>query len=161
MPANVYFSVDIDGDRELSRTLHGYLASLKDLAPFFEDFADEWKATQRQVFASEGGYETEDDEGNQTKWPELSAKYAAWKAQRFPGKPILQRTGDLLEAATNPTTDITPTSLTMTIESDYAIYHQSSRPRDRLPRRPFASLTRGQKTRLMRRLRERLIEAVR
>lgn len=147
------FSVDIDGDRELSRTLHGYLGRMTDLRPLWAFILTDWQFTQQNLFMAEGAYE------GQERWAELSKRYAAWKRRKYPGRGILVRTGAMREATTDPDAEITDTSLTITVDSPYAIYHQSSRPRtSHLPRRAFASLTGKQKSRWMGFLRRHLWE---
>lgn len=147
---NLKLSIDIDGDRELSRKLHGYLGRLDDWTGFFQDVVKDWSETMARKFAAEGAIEGDG------KWADLSARYAAWKQRKFPGAKLLTRTGRLRSAAVNPETSIKPTQLRMTIDVPYAVYHQSSRPRKVLPRRPFASLTSKQKSRWIAALRKRI-----
>lgn len=139
---HLHFSVDIDGDRELSRRLSGFIARIEDWRSFFEYVLVDWQFTQQQLFMLEGAFE------GQSRWTTLGDAYEAWKARHWPGAKILERTGELREATTNPVTVITATEMRLTVDSDYAIYHQSSRPRtSTLPRRAFASLTAKQKSR--------------
>lgn len=147
------FTVDIAGDRELSRSLHGYLGRMTNLKPWLKKIHADWSDTMLRKFASEGAVEGEE------RWASLSEQYAAWKARKYPTGRILVATGALQQAAVLPETELTDTQLTMTIDVDYAIYHQSSEPREsNLPRRPFASLTGKQKSRWMRLLRQHLMD---
>ncbi len=154
MPAGkAHFSVDIAGDRELSRSLHGYLGRMQNLRPWLVKVHADWSATMLKKFASDGAAEGE------AAWAPLSEQYAAWKARKYPGRGILVRTGALQQAAVMPDTELSDTQLRMTIDNDYAIFHQSSEPREsNLPRRPFASLTGKQKSRWMRLLRQHLMD---
>lgn len=102
---------------------HGEQARIQRLAVFMTDLRSFWPlvvplATSwwRRQFETEGAF------GGQ-KWADLSEPYATWKAANFPGKGILQRTGDMKRAASNPARAVTPTSLTLTIESDVLAYH--------------------------------------
>lgn len=147
-----HISFDIDGDRELSRKLHGMLGAVTDWTPVWKTISADWSATMARKFDSEGAHEGE-------AWAPLSVTYAAWKRRHHPGMGILQRTGKLRAAAVDPATTITPTSLRLTVGSPYAIFHQSSRPRTKLPRRPFASLTARQKSRWVKAFRDRIHEA--
>ena len=143
--------LEIDGQTEFARTLHGAMANADDLAPLFDAIAAEVRGSIAARFAGEGAAD------GQPAWAALSADYAAWKAKRYPNQPILQRTGKLLAAASNPTATTTATSLTMTIESDYAVYRESRRPRGgRLPRRAFMALSGKQRARITRLLRDHL-----
>lgn len=152
MAANAFkLRLKIDGYTEFNRAIHGAMANADDLEPLFAAIAAEVRDSIAKRFAAEGAAD------GQPAWAPLSADYAAWKAKRYPGQPILQRTGALLEAATNPTTTTTATSLTMTIENEYAIYHESRRPRgSRLPRRAFMALSGQQRARITRLLRAHL-----
>jgi len=158
MAANAFkLRLKIDGYTEFNRAIHGAMANADDLEPLFAAIAAEVRASIAARFAAEGAAD------GQPAWAPLSADYAAWKAKRADRKEnplrqqILQRTGALLEAATNPTTTTTATSLTMTIENDYAIYHESRRPRgSRLPRRAFMALSGKQRARVTSLLREHL-----
>jgi len=150
---SLHVSVEIDGDTELSRKLQGYLGRVGNWKPFFESVAENWSSTRERIFAAEGAFE------GQEAWQPLSERYAAWKARHYPGMPTLQRTGALLEAVTNPETEIDDQRMVLTVPSEYAVYHQSSRARkSNLPRRPFASLTSGEKRRIMRGLREHIFD---
>ncbi len=48
---------------------------------------------EKALFASEGA-------SGGSKWPPLKPKYKRWKARRFPGRKILQRTGELRKSLT-------------------------------------------------------------
>ncbi len=152
-----HISFDIDGDRELSRKLHGMLGAVSDWSPAFAKVAADWSDTMDRKFAAEGNLETGSE---QAGWAPLSPKYAAWKAKHYPGKGILQRTGALREAAVNPETTISPKRLRMVVNNPYGIYHQSSRPRSsNLPRRAWASFTAKQKARWVKAFRDQIHEA--
>lgn len=156
-----HISFDIDGDRELSRKLHGMLGAVSDWSPVWKTISTDWSTTMARKFDTEGAHEagTAADGTPNPAWAPLSAKYAAWKRRQYPGMGILQRTGKLRKAAVDPATTITPTSLRLTVGSPYAIYHQSSRPRTKLPRRAFASLTAKQKSRWVKAFRDRIHDA--
>ncbi len=158
-----HISFDIDGDRELSRKIHGMLGSVTDWTPVWKTIAADWSATMARKFDTEGGHEagTDADGNANPSWAPLSERYARWKAKRFPGTKILQRTGSLREAATSPAVVTTPTSLNLTVDSPWALFHQSSEPRTCLPRRPFASLTAKQKSRWVKAFRDRIAAAAR
>ncbi|NUQ01235.1 MAG: phage virion morphogenesis protein [Armatimonadetes bacterium] len=139
--SSIQFTVDIAGERQLSRTLHGLLGRVADWRPVFEAIAEDWSESRAATFGQEGAFE------GGRKWAPLSERYARWKARHFPGMPILQRTGALQRATTQPVTELSAQQLVLTIDNDYAVYHQSPAPRQVLPRRPFASLTRLQRGR--------------
>lgn len=71
------------------------------------------------------------------KWAPLKPSYAAWKAKRYPGKGILERTGrmrKLFRAKTRRAGGIN--TLTISNPELYFPFHQSAAPRKVLPRRP-------------------------
>ncbi len=142
VPAQLRFRVTIDGEAQLSRRVYGLMERLSDLTPLWTKIVADWKATQAKLFAAEGAFE------GQERWAPLSERYARWKARHYSGSTLLIRDGRLYRATTNPEVQMAPTSLTLTIDNAYAIYHQSGRARtSHLPRRAFASLTAGQKRR--------------
>jgi phage gpG-like protein len=58
-------------------------------------------------------------------WKPLDARYAAWKAVRFPAAPMLVRTGRLMQSALNPTVSIMgPSERRYTASVNYAGFHQ-------------------------------------
>ena len=158
MPGDLYFSLDIDGTRELSRRLHGLLNRVTNLEPAFKVMAADWSTTMAAKFDSGGAFEAGTDaEGNPNPpWQPLSQRYGAWKARHYPGRGLLIRTGALRAAAVSPETDIQALSLRLEVDNAWALYHQSTRPRTILPRRPFASLTAKQKGRWIKAIRDHI-----
>lgn len=81
---------------------------LRDLALGFEQAGNEMRRVGEHVFPRlipvfEAGMERQFDAqgaGVTGRWSPLTDAYARWKAQHFPGKPILERTGALREALT-------------------------------------------------------------
>ena len=142
---DLHFTLDIDGERQLSRKLHGYLGRVGNWAPFFEEVKADWIQTQRQIFAAQGAFE------GQARWAPLSERYRARKARKYgQADSILIASGAMYHAVIEPVTEITDQQMTLTVDSPYAVYHQSARERkSKLPRRAFASLTGRQKTRMM------------
>jgi hypothetical protein len=118
--------VDVN-DADARRRLERLGLMLTDLRSFWPMVTRLWIGWMGQMFESEGAFAGR-------PWAPLSPRYAAWKAARFPGKKILTRTGQLRRAATSPTRRATPTVLTLTIESEVAVYHQEGTPR--MPARP-------------------------
>lgn len=128
------FRMEVAGEAVLDRGIARFSDGVGDYRPIWPVIADEWYAQVKDQFKSEGA------EGGE-KWPELTAEYAGWKEVHFPGKPILQRTGDLESSLTsgkdpNAVKVEGRKSLTLGSKVAYGIYHQSPGPRKRLPRRP-------------------------
>lgn len=153
----LHFVLEIDGERQLSRKLQGYLGNVQDLSGAFERMAEDWRQSRIDVFVAEGAYE------GLPAWEPLAPSTKKGK-EHLGVDLILYRTGELYRATTQPETTIEPLELRMVIDNDYGIYHQSPRPRQPkadgsgpiLPRREFASLGPKQKSRWMRFLREHL-----
>ncbi len=139
-------------DRAISR----FADAVEDYRPIWPVIADDFYALETAQFASEG------DEGG-IAWPALSPAYQEAKERRYPGKPILQRTGELEKSLTSAT-DANAVhiaerkALTLGTRVPYAIYHQSTRPRRRLPRRPEIVLTEDFKRDAMRNVHVFLVE---
>jgi hypothetical protein len=91
----VKLSLTTFGDEQFARDLLRFGERAGDLRPAFEAISDDFYEIEKQQFASEGGFAS-------AGWPALSENYARWKAKHFPGKPILQRSGALMESLTNP-----------------------------------------------------------
>jgi phage gpG-like protein len=122
-------------DRAIARFADG----VSDFRPIWPVISDDFYALEKDQFKSEGA------EGGE-QWQELSEAYAGWKEVHYPGKPILQRSGDLynsLTSANDPNAVMIAERRALTLGSKvpYAIYHQSPAPRKRLPRRPEIMIT--------------------
>ena len=121
--------VDDFGEQARIERLAVFLTDLRSFWPLLVPVATGWWRKQFDTSGEFGGQQ----------WAPLSPGYEAWKSVNFPGKGILQRTGEMKRAASNPSRAVTPTSLTLTIESDVLPYHQQddNAVGGRLPRRPL------------------------
>ena len=124
-------------DRGIARFADG----VSDYRPVWPMIEDDFYALEKRQFESVGAAGGE-------KWPELSPEYRGWKEAHYPGKPILERTGDLVRSLTNANDPNAVRiedrrTLTLGTRIPYAIYHQSIQPRRVLPRRPEIMLTEG------------------
>jgi phage gpG-like protein len=88
------FTFSVEGETQIDRTLAAYVDNISDATDLWDKLADRFAAAEKRQFNSEGGY------GGST-WPDLSPAYAAWKSRAFPGKPILERTGELKRSLTS------------------------------------------------------------
>lgn len=63
-------------------------------------------------------------------WAALSKRYAEWKAEKYPGRPILERTGDLRTALTQSSSPLASREWSAsefafgTVGLEYAAFHQ-------------------------------------
>lgn len=95
---------------------------------------------ERAIFESEGSA------GNRSKWAALSAKYAATKAKKFPGKTILRATDKLFNQMTGGGfSAITSTSMFAGTKLPYAVFHQLGT--SKMPARKLIRITGEQKSR--------------
>ena len=113
-----------DGAEEKIRRLAVFLSDLRSFWPLLVPLVSSWWRRQ---------YESEGEFAGGQRWAPLSPGYEAWKSKHYPGKGILQATGAMRQAVSNPTRTVTPISLTLSVESDVLGYHQTGT--DRMPQR--------------------------
>lgn len=123
------FFAEIEGLSESERALALLLAGLTDLRPFWPLVVPAFIRWMREQFDSEGAWGGE-------HWAPLSPDYLAWKMQRYPGKPILQATGDLRRAASEPHRRVTPQFLELIVD-DSGYRHGSDSERAVAPYHQF------------------------
>lgn len=80
------------GEVQLDRTLVRFADNVGDARPLWDKLADRFATLERAQFAGEGRYSG--------GWSALSPAYAASKERTHPGKPILEREGDLKRSLT-------------------------------------------------------------
>lgn len=131
---------EIEGERQLSRRLRILSDRLKDWGPAFEETADNLKKTfSHDTFRTQGAIIGQ-------KWSPLSRAYAARKAQRFPGKDILEATGRMRRSfRTLWRADMAA----IWNDADYFKYHQSKQPRTKMPRRAMMYLAERQRQQIV------------
>lgn len=118
--AGLRIRLSIEGDTQLDRTLARFAEGLDNASALWDALADRFASINRRQFDSEGAY-------GSGGWQALSPRYAAWKARAYPGKPILQREGDLVESLTRRPLGIeviTPRSMTLGSGVPHHRYHQ-------------------------------------
>lgn len=128
MPPEGFFT-EIEGLAENERALALLLAGLTDLRPFWPLLVPtfiRWMAEQ---------FDTEGDWGGE-HWAPLSENYLSWKAQHYPGRPILQATSDLRQAASRPRRHATPEFFELIID-DSSYTHGRGTPRSVGPYHQF------------------------
>lgn len=115
------------GEAQIARRLARVSIAARNVAPAWEVIAESFLAVERDQFDSQGSLSG--------GWAPLSEGYAAWKARHYPGKPILQRTGDLAASLTEgPEIRVIEASFMILGSAvPYGRYHQTGTPR--MPRR--------------------------
>lgn len=117
------------GDVQLDRELVRFSDRVGDARPAWEAMARSFREVQARQFNSEGSF-------GSGGWAPLSPAYAAWKAKRYPGKPILVRTGALKESLTRRpfgVEELEEQFMVIGSDVEYGAYHQSGG--GNLPRR--------------------------
>jgi phage gpG-like protein len=120
--------VTLSGDKEAAQALSVLERAWADLSePFGQIERDAWQIFARRFRAQGPG------------WQPLSPGYAAWKAAHFPGKPILQASGQLVGQMTGDAGwwhRIGPQRAEFGVSLDYFAGHQYGDPARHLPARP-------------------------
>jgi phage gpG-like protein len=148
--------IELEGQREFDRTFTRFTENLRDFRQLWPSVISVLRKISEEQFAFEG-------RGKSGAWQPLSPKYAAWKEKNYPGSPILQRTGALQLSLTSNTAHSIVRAGKEELEFGttlrYGIYHQSRKPRKRLPRRPIFDFNEQDKNRVTKAIQARLIKA--
>lgn len=151
MPLGVTIRLDFIGESQVQRTLVRRIRVVQDMRPAWERIANDFARVEKEWFASRG---------NNT-WQPLSPRYAHWKAQRYPGMPIMRREDVLYRSLT-----VRPFGVEI-INRDrmeigtavrYAQYHQRPSRPGRPPKRPVIQLDEATKRRWVEMIQRHLIE---
>jgi hypothetical protein len=148
MGVNITF--DFYGDTQVDRTLARWEANTIDATPAWDAIADDFVKIEKGQFRTEG-------KRGSGGWPALSPNYARWKAAHYPGKPILQREGDLIESLTERPLGvevILPHYMAIGSDVDHGRYHQGG---DGLPRRRPVELTEADRRRWVKILQRHIV----
>ena len=129
-PPAVSFAVE--NDIIFKRALDDSLSKVSDLRFAFGEIARDFFKSNIAVFTLRNG----------GQYPPLSPEYQARKDRVFGRKPILVASGRLKNSLTGaPNSDsivrIGKSSLIMGTKVPYGIYHQSDKPRSKIPQRKF------------------------
>lgn len=139
----------IDGDLQLSRVLESFAMNIQDWTPAFEQSA----AGLIEIFSTE----VFDTQGQiiDESWSPLSRAYALQKSKKYGDQPILVATENMKNSfgAT-----IDPTSLTIFNSASYFKYHQSSLPREKIPRRVMMKLTDDMRANVVRAFQQQILD---
>ena len=145
---------ELDGAVIFNRSLSRFGENLRDLRQIWPAVTIELRQIVKEQFNGRGV-------GPAGQWQPLSDAYRKWKEKKFPGQPLLVRSGDLIQSLTTNTAHTVnqplPDSLTFGTRLKYATYHQ--RGGKRLPRRPIFDLNENQKDRITKAVQRRLVAA--
>lgn len=138
----------LEGEEVIQRKLEGLEERLSDMTPAWPAVLAVFRGIMKQAFATEGA-------STGSPWPQLKPSTVKQREREgFPGRhPILARTHTLERALTSEggasVVVRMPRYFAVAVDLDYFKYHQSKRPRTKLPRRAPINLTQDDKTRLL------------
>lgn len=116
------FSFTVAGEKQLDVAMLALKEATSDLSGLWPDVDALLRQIEEEQFSSKGKRGGEE-------WVKLSDEYAAWKARRYPGRPILVLKGKLKESLTQSGGGhiFIPGKLGMAFGTKvpYAVYHQT------------------------------------
>lgn len=133
-------SFDIEGDKQISRRLRIVAKGMKDFKKPFNKTGKYLKDfIKGNVFETRGRIIGE-------SWKPLNKKYAIWKSKHYPGKGILEATGNMRKGFVYKAgkQEVVVGNIV-----DYFRYHQSNKPRSKMPRRIAMKLNEDNKQRIV------------
>lgn len=131
MANSLELTLEMIGEEKIKSMISGLGLDMKDLKPAMEEVGrGAVKTFSGVVFTSRGQRIGEN-------WPRLSPGYAARKAKRYAGSPVLVRTGAMKSRFTHAADN---TSVTISNPDPKFRYHQSSAPRSKIPRRAMIGI---------------------
>ena len=141
-------------EAQFSRAFSRFGDNITDFTKPFERIADNFYEGEREIFGSGGGAAG--------GWAPLSPQYAAWKSLHYPGRPILQRTGAMMESFTGKSGpfsrfSLAPKRLEMGADDPKAGYHQKGG--GNLPKREVVKLKEQQKREWMKYVHEHAVHS--
>lgn len=153
MPFKLIFEVQYPDERPLRRALVVY-ERVQDLSPAFERILPLLQDYTERYLAAGGAFE-----GNPAFAP-LNPRYARHKGHRYPGAPILTRSGRMRASLAGLTGDsvaeVSPDRLVYGTRVPYAVYHQMGTRK--MPKRPPLRLSKPLTARILAALRRYLVE---
>lgn len=124
-------SIVISGNDEELTKLSKLKDSLGDFRSALKTIGDQMvRYYSSESFASQGGVFG-------SAWEALSPIYAKRKGKLYPGRGILVATGNMQNSFTAESDN---NSLLVTNTAEYAVYHQSTEQRSKMPYRPFMAV---------------------
>lgn len=118
----LYIKIDLEGVPTLIRRINGVKGKVKDLRKAWKKIGEDFRKTEEKVFNGQGAY------GSRSQWTPLTPKYKEWKQSHYPGKPILQLSGNLKSSLTKKSAGhieiITATSITLGSNDKKFKWHQ-------------------------------------
>lgn len=142
--------IDVDGDKQVDRTLLRLAGRVIDAKPAFERIHQDLEQAEARQFRSEGGYAS-------GGWAPLAP---ATVVQRGSAHPILVRTGELRDSLTGQASGSVRVAdrsfMVFGTRVPYARFHQFGT--DRMPRRRPVELTEGDRRQVPRRIQQHVLD---
>lgn len=134
--ALVPYSITIDGETQVSRAFQLAAERAENLSEPFAFIGGLILKSVTEQFDTHGAH------GLGSRWKPLSPAYKTWKDKHFPGKPILEATGQMRRSMTSPqAVHVQARRLVYEPDDPKAIYHQ--RGNQHLPQRKIIALSTG------------------
>ena len=116
-----------------------YSRAFKMTARQAEDLSEPLAEIGLRVIAAVGQQFLTEGEWGGTPWPQMSPRYALWKEEHYPGRPLLVREALMRRAMLDPEGSlfVSPKLMIYQPDSDIALYHQEGVPERNLPPRPM------------------------
>lgn len=154
----IRFVAEVQGVEVLNRAFNRVEEHISDFRSIWPSVAAEIYTINAEQFESQGAA------GRSGRWAGLSPAYARFKAIAFPGQPILQAEGHMVESLTNPEApdavyQPTQNELIIGTRDPKAIAHH--RGLGHLPARPIFSFTEQHKRRMQKAIQRGLVEFTR
>lgn len=154
----IQFVGNVQGVEVLNRAFNRIEEYISDFRPIWPGVATEIYAITAEQFESEGSA------GASGKWAALSPAYARFKAVAFPGQPILQAEGHMVDSLTDPEAldaiyRPEPEMLTIGSRDPKARAHHLGL--GNLPARPIYSFTERQKRQIQKAIQRGLVDFTR
>lgn len=128
----INIQITVSGSTEVIKKLQAFEVELNDWHDVFNNVGDYlMDVYSRQVFSTEGGILGD-------RWADLSPAYELWKAKRYAGRGILEASGRLKGGFQKR---IGSQDMEIKNTTPYAVYHQSTEPRSKIPRRPIIGMS--------------------
>lgn len=154
----IQFRGEVAGVEVLNRAFNRVEEYISDFRSIWPDVATEIYTINAEQFESEGSA------GASGKWAALSPAYARFKAIAFPGQPILQAEGHMVESLTDPEAldaIYRPEQSVLTIGSRDPKARAHHLGLGNLPARPIFSFTEQRKRRIQKAIQRNLVEFTR
>jgi len=137
----ITISGEIEGDKELSRRLLIAADGLEDFSEPLESIGGELKKSFDDNFAARGGL------------------FGDWVPRKDNNTwPLLEKTGDMRNSFTD---EVHSDFVILTNTAPYFPYHQSNKPRQRLPRRVMMKIDQQRKTFITKAFQEYIVKVTR